>query len=357
MVGRLDKYIVVEDVSKVFEVKEQSFMISDESVPTFGVASNFLNLILRIFGAGGGTVIRALDNVSFKVERNEILGVLGPNGSGKTTLLKIVAGLLLPSSGEVYVMDHSVEGEAERVRSLVSYIPGSLVGGAWVNPLLSARDNLKLIFSLLGIPRSRVDEALRLVGLEKYADVKVGNFSSGMAARLQICYALMRETPIYLFDEPTAGISAEAVNVIHDFIVRELHEGRGSVIVYSTNNVVEAEKICDRIIILDRGRVVADGDVGSLLHGIGAYESVIMELQGVNRPGAMLEDLGIRYVHVAERPGICKVRFLCDDSRSIIPELIDRVVKGGGGKIRFLNVTSPSLEDVFLYYVGGGSVE
>jgi ABC-2 type transport system ATP-binding protein len=203
--------VELENVTKVFVARARKGMRFDMA----DYPSSFVTALLyRLYGRT--LQHAALKGVSLKVERGEFFGLLGPNGSGKTTLLRIVAGLTPPTSGSVRIFGRDVRGL--RVHEYVTYVPGALAGGAWVSMALSAYENLVARARLLGVPERRVREVLDLMGLSEHAYKPVDTFSSGMVARLEVAAALLKDAPIVLLDEPTAGFSPEVELAFHEHL-------------------------------------------------------------------------------------------------------------------------------------------
>ncbi len=210
--------------------------------------------------------LAAVDGVSLHVRRGEIFGFLGPNGAGKTTTIAMAVGLLEPDSGSVEI---TVLGSPRdpQVRRLIGLAPQSLA----LYDALSARENLAFFGKLYGLSgkrlEERVDAMLELVGLADRAKDNVSTFSGGMKRRLNLAVALVHEPKLLLLDEPTVGVDPQSRNAIFD-LVRTLRE-QGITVVYTTHYMEEAQKLCDRVAIIDQGRVLAEGTVDELIEAHG----------------------------------------------------------------------------------------
>lgn len=169
----------------------------------------------------------------------------------------------------------------------VNYVAGLLTGGVWCDPNLSARRNLETIASLFKIPASKVNEVLEFVGLSQVASARVGTFSSGMTARLVVAFGLMRDASIFLMDEPTIGISVETASEIQAYLKNHVQNEVKATILYATNNVVEAEKLCDRVAILNNGKVIACGKPMELIGSL--KRSEVIEVRLINLSNKMVE--------------------------------------------------------------------
>ncbi len=299
--------------------------------------------------------IKVLENVNLTVNKGEFLGLLGVNGSGKSTLLKIIGGLLKPSKGDVLINGYSIVREEDMARRYVMYIPGVLVGGYIISPFLSVRMNLKKLFELCGTPVSKVDEALRVAGLEEFSQRRVGSLSSGLAARLILVSALYSQASVLLFDEPIAGISIEAASSFYEFIREKLWKERGTTIIYATNNINEAQRLCRRIAILHNGEIVTSGSLYELVSGIGLKEVVEMKVYQphmINRLQRIVGELAERYEIKEIEANHYDVKLLARNAGDVLPQLFGGIIREGG-KVLSMKVRDINLEEIFMYYVGG----
>jgi ABC-2 type transport system ATP-binding protein len=215
--------------------------------------------------------VQAIRGVTLTVSSGEVFGLLGPNGGGKTTLLEILATYLLPTGGRAWVNGHDVVRELRMVRRAVGYCPA---GGSGFDQRLSGRRNLEFFARLSDLPRPQAHERVaclwKLLGLDGFSDVAVARYSDGMRQRLTLARALLTDPPVLLLDEPTRGVDPETAagwrRVLREQMVGEL----GKTILLVTHNLLEAEEICDRIAIMERGTIVAVGSVGEVLGREGA---------------------------------------------------------------------------------------
>ncbi len=202
--------------------------------------------LVRVYGQ-----LRALDGISFAVEAGEIFGFLGPNGAGKTTTIRILTGQLRPTSGMAMVMGYDVVTERQALKPMI----GVVFEAQNLYQRLSARDNLNFTASLYGVPKSRVMEALDQVGLRERANDSLKKYSNGMKQRLLIARALLHRPKVLFLDEPTLGLDPNVAREIRAFI-RSLAE-QGVTVFLTTHYMEEADQLCDRVAILDHGRIVA----------------------------------------------------------------------------------------------------
>lgn len=215
-------------------------------------------------------VVEALRGVTLEVSRGEVLGLLGPNGGGKTTLLEILATYLLPTSGRALVNGHDVVREPLAVRRVVGYCPA---GARGFYPRLSGRWNLEFFALLSGLPNPHAQEQVahlwKLVGLDGFRDVLVARYSDGMRQRLALARALLTDPPVLLLDEPTRGLDPETSACWRRFLREQVVGELGKTILLVTHDLLKAEEICDRIAILERGRIVAEGRAWEVLDKVG----------------------------------------------------------------------------------------
>ena len=214
--------------------------------------------------------VRAVDGISFTVERGEIFGLLGQNGAGKTTTIKMLITLLAPTSGVCRVLGYDTFGQEKQIRPRINFIFGGEMG---VYRRLSARDNLKYFGNLYGVPHrlrdGRIEEILRLVDLEEAADRLAETYSKGMLQRLQIARGLINDPEIVFMDEPTVGLDPLGAHMLRD-IIRRLRDA-GKTVLLTTHYLPEAEELCDRMVILNRGKIAASGTPAQIR---GAEESL-----------------------------------------------------------------------------------
>lgn len=211
-----------------------------------------------------------LDNVSFEVKRGEVVGLVGPNGSGKSTTIKIICGLVFPDRGDV-----RINGVGVFTNPLVALKRvGALVEGAQFYPYLTAFENLELICSISGLDTSRIDRLLNSVGLSEAIHVKVKEFSQGMRQRLGIAQALLKEPELVILDEPTSFLDHNGMELLFG-IIRELKDSSKTAFLISGNDLSGMSKICNRIIALNKGKIVADGFLGNLSEeGVSSLEKL-----------------------------------------------------------------------------------
>ena len=204
----------------------------------------------------------AVDHVSFEVGNGEVFGLLGPNGAGKTTTMRLLSTLLKPTSGTATVAGHDLLREPQKVRASIGVLPED----TGLYDRLTPREHLLYYGRLHRMPedvlRKRGDELLDIMELKDRANTKVGDFSKGMKQKVALLRAFIHDPPVLLLDEPTAGLDVMSARSIQGFVERFRKEGKA--IMISTHNMTEAQKLCDRLAIIDHARIVAVGTVAEL---------------------------------------------------------------------------------------------
>lgn len=204
----------------------------------------------------------AVDNISFTAKQGEILGILGPNGAGKTTLLRMVGGILTPTSGKISVADYDYNIDKNKAKKEIGYLSGNtkLYGR------LSPRELLTTFASLYELPKDEInksiEEIIKIMNMESFIDNRIENLSTGQTQRTSIARCLIHSPKVYIFDEPTLGLDVISSRSIIEFMKRE--KERGKTVLYSTHYMEEAESLCDKIIMIYQGQVVAMGTPDSL---------------------------------------------------------------------------------------------
>jgi len=233
--------------------------------------------LVKVFGN-----IKALDNLTFQVKPREIYGLIGPNGAGKTTALRVISTLILPTSGSARVFGHDVVSKASEIRSLISYLPGE--AGAYKN--LSGREYLQFMGKFNSEVKNHlkemVEDAENISGLGDRLKDKIKTYSTGMKRRLLVARALMNKPKLAVLDEPTSGL-----DVLHAYhvrgIIKQYVREYGVTVLLSSHNMLEVEHICDRVALINKGRIVAEGTPNELKtkHNAANLEEVFAEVAGL----------------------------------------------------------------------------
>lgn len=227
--------------------------------------------------------IKAVNCISFEAREGEVLGLLGENGAGKTTTLRLLATMLKPSGGTAEINGHDLVQDPDGVRGEIGILFGGEVG---LYDRLSARENIKYFAQLNNMENGKIDarinELSKMLDMDEYIDKRVAKFSRGMKQKVAIARAIVHNPKVMLFDEPTTGLDVTSSRIVHDFI--ESCKKEGKVIVFSSHTMSEVEKLCDRVIIMHKGKVVADGTIKELENHFGNddLEEVFMGLVGEN---------------------------------------------------------------------------
>ncbi len=295
---------------------------------------------------------RAVDGIDLVVESGEIFGLLGPNGAGKTTTMKMLATLLIPTSGAIRVLGLD---PLERPRAVRARLGAMLSGERSLYWKLTGRENLEYFAALYHVPpsetKARIANVLAAVKLADRTDDYVERYSTGMRQRLALARALLPNPPLVVLDEPTVGLDPQASRDLRDR-VREL-KAQGRTVLLTTHYMEEADQLCDRVAIIDHGRIVALDTPAALKRTIRAEEVVRLEiaLDGDERP---VIDRLARSATVArsERSnGTLAVTAHCASARDFVPAAFD-AARSTGATIRHVEVVPVTLEDVFLALTG-----
>jgi len=295
--------------------------------------------LVRRFGE-----ILAVDNVSFCIRRGEIYSLLGPNGAGKTTTIRMLSTLLKPTRGDGYIMGHSVTRERGVVRRLIGLVPQELTA----DDELTGWDNVVIQARLYGMgkaeARVKAREVLSFMGLMHAAHRRVSTYSGGMRRRLEIAMSLIHDPPVVFMDEPTLGLDVQARRHLWDLIRKLRREGR--TILLTTHYMEEAESLADRVAIMDRGRIVAEGTPEELKSAI-AGDRIYIKPRNVSELELLVERLRSRGLEasVDGDTAVLKVK----RAEDVLSELLQSI---GAMPIAEFRIVKPNLEEVFLELTG-----
>lgn len=291
--------------------------------------------------------VQALTGVSFHVHEGEIFGLLGPNGAGKSTTVRILVTLTMPDSGTAVVAGHDVMAEPDAVRHRIGYVAQASGVDKWG----TGRENLTLQAQIERVPkhliRDRVSELLEWIGLTDAADRLVHTYSGGMKRRLDIAMGLVHEPEVLFLDEPTTGLDPESRSALWRDLVR-LREDRKLTVLVTTHYLEEADRLCDRLAIVDHGKVVVEGSPAALKAEIRG-DTVTLEVNGqTERIGAVLQPLD-EVLEVI--PDGSSVIARVAQGATAIPVLITALERAGI-TAEAVTLSRPSLDDVYLHYTG-----
>jgi ABC-2 type transport system ATP-binding protein len=295
--------------------------------------------------------VKALDGVSINVNHGEIFAVLGPNGAGKTTLMRILTTQLRPTSGEAYVLGYNVVSDGDKVRRFIGYVPQEF--SVWTD--LSGYENLLIYAKIYGVPRheinERINEVLRFMDLSDASKRLVRTYSGGMIRRLEIATALLIEPEILFLDEPTIGLDPAARKMVWDKLTA-LNKELGLTIFFNSHYMDEVEMYADRLVILNKGKVVVEGAADELKRSVGGevVELTVDDMSKTVHRVNEMNSLGIRDVNIDNDRGI--VRVIVDNAEEALPVIIT-TLRDAGVRIIKASISRPTLDDVFLKYVGG----
>jgi ABC-2 type transport system ATP-binding protein len=302
-----------------------------------------LKAVTKRFGS-----VTAVDSVTFGARAGETVGLLGPNGAGKTTTVSMIAGLLPPDAGEVLVDGRHLAGDTDPFKRWIGLVTQEIA----LLEDLTAAQNLLFFAALYDLDRRTarrsVGEGLELVGLADRAGDKVRTFSGGMKRRLNLAAALLHDPQVLLLDEPTVGVDPHSRNAIFDNL--ETLKQRGKTLLYTTHYMEEAERLCDRIVILDHGRVIADDTLQGLYRLVPASNMIAIELEdrtGTVPPGPLEALAGVTLVEThagAVRVGVAD---LADTLPVVLRWLTDH-----GHQYHHVVTERADLESVFLTLTG-----
>ena len=288
----------------------------------------------------------AVDGVSFRVARGEIYGLLGPNGAGKTTTIKLVCGLLRPDRGSA-TLDGRLSAEDLDAKRAIGYVPQDIA----LYPDLTARENLAFLGRLYGLRGrllgERVDEALALTDLSDRGRDRVDSYSGGMKRRLNIAAGLLHHPMLLVLDEPTVGVDPQSRHAILERV--EAFGREGMAVLYTTHYMEEAERVCDRVGIIDRGRLIAEGTRRELVSRLGEKDRIDLVASG---------DLSALAAACRSVPGVDgaapadgRVRLVADDGRRALPAVLEAAERAGVA-VNSVEVVEADLEAVFMHLTG-----
>ncbi|MFD8496376.1 ABC transporter ATP-binding protein [Amycolatopsis sp. NPDC059657] len=289
----------------------------------------------------------AVADVGFAVAAGETYGLLGPNGAGKTTTIRMVCGLLGPDAGTVTIGGLPMSRSSTGAKALVGYVPQDIA----LYPDLTARENLRFfgkLYRLRGkLLAERVDEVLDLIGLTDRAGEKVESFSGGMRRRLNIGAGLLHRPTLLVLDEPTVGVDPQSRHAILESVRN--FGAAGMAVLYTTHYMEEAERLCDRVGIIDQGRLIAEGTRRELVARLGERDRITLSATG---------DLAAFAAACRRLPGVdgadiagSEVHLVAHEGRKLLPSVLD-AAEHAGAAVNSAEVAEPDLEAVFLHLTG-----
>jgi ABC-2 type transport system ATP-binding protein len=296
----------------------------------------------------------AVDRISLNIQEGEIFGLLGPNGAGKTTTIKMLCTLLEPTGGTAKVNGYDVSKQAPLVRQSLGAV---LKGERSIYWKLTGRENLEYFAALYHIPKAvaqkRVKDLLARFNLQDKADEYVERYSSGMKQRLAIAKAMLANPPVLLLDEPTVGLDPQSARNLRELILEIKQEGR--TVLLTTHYMEEADQLCDRVGIIDLGKIIALDTPANLKASVEQLDIVQLEVENFDpvltdalNQLPTVQNVATRYLGT---DSAWSVGLHIEDSRAVLPGLIE-IVGSKSGRIRHMQVAEPTLEDVFISLTG-----
>lgn len=300
-----------------------------------------VNELSKHFGS-----LKAVDSISFKVKEGEIFGFLGPNGAGKTTTINMLTTLIPPTSGSARVCGYDIKKEPNEVRKRIGVVPQEYTA----DEDLTGKQNILLIADLYGIKRSvseeRAIELLKLVDLLDAADRKVSSYSGGMRRRLELAAGLINSPRLLFLDEPTLGLDVQTRTAVWEYI-RQLKEEFNMTLFVTTHYLEEADSLCDRIAIIDHGKLVRIGSPLELKSGLGG--DVIM--LAIDSPVDLTSEIAklklVKDVKLVDST----YRIKAERGEEAAPQIIE-LIRSKGLHVTKISVTKPTLDEVYLEYTG-----
>ena len=291
----------------------------------------------------------AVDGISFDVRKRELFGLLGPNGAGKTTTINMLSTLLVPTSGYAKINGYDITAQRDDVRRSM----GIVFQEPALDGKLTGRENLEFHAMMYGMPkeerRKRIEEVLELVELKDKADILVENYSGGMKRRLEIGRGLVHKPEVLFLDEPTLGLDAQTRRHIWEYI-KKLNKKSGITIILTTHYMEEADYLCDRIAIIDHGKIIALDTPKNLKDMLGGDVIVFETGESSGTRGFISSIKRLRFVKSVKKHD-SRITVTAEQGEKRIPELI-AIAHRKGVEVKSVSLHKPSLEEVFLYFTG-----
>jgi ABC-2 type transport system ATP-binding protein len=298
----------------------------------------------------------ALDGVNLEVRRGELFGLLGPNGAGKTTLIKILTTLLAPTAGTARVGGFDVITEADQVRPRINMVSGGESSGYGI---LNVRENLWLFARIYGVPTAvaneRIEKMLSVVGLSDKATARISHLSTGQRQKMNFCRGFITDPRILFLDEPTLGLDVTSARAIRVFLKEWMKEDPERTLLLTTHYMAEADDLCDRLAIIDKGKVLACDTPTNLKRRVQAHPLFELSLAPLDRVPDLAAVPGVHQATTTTTPTTIELKVSLKDE-SAIGSVVQSLV-GAGGRILTLKKVEPTLEDVFIELVGHGLSE
>jgi ABC-2 type transport system ATP-binding protein len=292
----------------------------------------------------------AVDDISFDVKKGEIFGLLGPNGAGKSTTLRMLSTLSRPTKGTATIGGYDTVKNDTDVRKLIGIVSEKMI----IYNRLTAKENLWFFGSLFNIPKGtltkRIDDLLELVQLTKWKNAQVGTFSTGMRQRMNVVRALLNMPQVLFLDEPTLGLDPQSSVEIRDFI-KKLNQENGTTVIITTHMMVDADLLCDRIAIVDHGKIIALDTSTNLKKIISGADTMIIKLEIANLTPDLISSIkALKCADAVTQENSTRLHLIVHGEEAF-DSIID-AVREKNGKITSMENLQPTLEDVFLHITG-----
>ncbi|MGD6852575.1 MAG: ABC transporter ATP-binding protein [Candidatus Bathyarchaeia archaeon] len=292
----------------------------------------------------------AVDDISFEVKKGEIFGLLGPNGAGKSTTLRMLSTLSRPTKGTATIGGYDTVKKDTQVRKLIGIVSEKMI----IYNRLTAKENLWFFGNLYNIPhdklKKKIDDLLEFVQLTKFKDAQVGTYSTGMRQRMNVIRALLNDPKVLFLDEPTLGLDPQTSVEIRDYI-KKLNQELGTTVILTTHMMVDADLLCDRIAVVDHGKIIALDTSTNLKKIISGGNTMIIRLEVANLTPNMLEAIkAIDCIDQVTQENNTQLHIIVHGEEAF-DKIVD-VVRMHNGKITSISNLQPTLEDVFLHITG-----
>ena len=292
--------------------------------------------------------LTAVDKINLTIDSREIFGLLGPNGAGKTTLIRMLTTILPPSDGTAQVAGFDIRRHPNEVRQNIGVVAQAMT----LDVELTAWENMELYSKYYGVPRDirrqRIEELLEVVGLAERADFTVGSYSGGMKRRLELVRSLIHRPRVLFLDEPTTGLDPQARSAVWDYL-RKIHKEENVTIAITTHYLDEAEALCDRVAIIDFGKLMALGTPAELKRKVMGGD--IVEAEFAELPEEAFDALKNSDFTLEIKKHESTLTVLVKNGAEAVPNIVE-LANDNGGKVRSITLREPTLDDVFLNFTG-----